>query len=199
MEVKLAVACDTVSQSPDGKINIHGVFTEVAGLGLPYVVPRVHLAIFCDANVAEVGTQEFMEARFQEEDGDVVLSAPHMHVVPPAPRPGTRSSFNIVFPFVNIPFAKPGHYEFVVLVGGETKATVSIYANEPIVLTPVPAIGIPISEVISSEEFTRGDFEGTLEKASRPTGRGKLAHTRASSDEFAKRKQEEIEQEERSR
>lgn len=224
VEVKLAVACDTVSQSPDGKIDIHGVFTEVAGLSLPYVVPQVHLAIFCDANVAEVGTRTFMEARFQEEDGDVVLSAPHVHVVPPSPRPGTRSSFNIVFPFVNILFDKPGHYEFVVLVGGETKATAPIYANEPIqaaraerstttkrrvdegagyvgtpiVLTPVPAMGIPISEV-RSEEFTGGDSEGALEKASRPTGRGKLAHTRASSDEFARRKQEEIKQEERPR
>ncbi len=72
------------------------------------------------------------------------------------------------------------------------------YVGTPIVLTPVPAMGIPISEV-RSEEFTGGDFEGAFKKVSRPTGRGKLAHTRASSDEFARRKQEEIEQEERPR
>ena len=51
----------------------------------------------------------------------------------------------------------------------------------------------------AAEGFTRGAFEGALDKVSRPTGRGKLAHLRPSSEEFARRKQEEIEFEERTR
>ncbi len=58
MEVRLTVACDRVRQNPDGKIDIYGVFTEVAGLGLLYLVPQMHLAVFFEANVAEVGTQK---------------------------------------------------------------------------------------------------------------------------------------------
>lgn len=132
MEVRLTVACDRVRQNPNGKIDIYGVFTEVAGLGLPYIVPQIHLAVFCEANVAEVGTRKSIEVRFQEEDGAVVLYTIHVHKVPPAPRPGTKPTFNLVFPFVDIPFHKPGHYEFVVLVGEDTKATLPIYANEPV-------------------------------------------------------------------
>ena len=48
------------------------------------------------------------------------------------------------------------------------------------------------------EAFTRGAFEDALDKVSRPTGRGKLAHLRPNSEEFARRKQEEIDLEERS-
>jgi hypothetical protein len=55
----------------------------------------------------------------------------------------------------------------------------------------------PQVQVSASEEFTRETFEGALDKVSRPTGRGKFAHLPTSSDEFARRKQEEIDLEER--
>jgi hypothetical protein len=45
--------------------------------------------------------------------------------------------------------------------------------------------------------YTRKNFEGAWDRVSRPTGRGKLSHLRPSSEEFAKRKQEEIDLEER--
>lgn len=108
------------------------MFTEVAGLGLPYLVSQMHLAVFFEANVAEVGTQKSIQVRLQEEDGEVVLSTTHVHVVPLAPRRGTQPSFNLIFPFVDILFEKPGHYEFVVLVREDAKATLPIYANEPV-------------------------------------------------------------------
>ncbi len=62
----------------------------------------------------------------------------------------------------------------------------------------------PVLRVVPALEaerktFTRKDFESDLDKVSRPTGRGKLAHVRTNSDEFARRKQEEIELEERAR
>jgi hypothetical protein len=50
----------------------------------------------------------------------------------------------------------------------------------------------------TSAVFPRARFE-ILGNASRLTGRGKFAHVRTSSAEFAQRKQEEIELEERSR
>ena len=51
----------------------------------------------------------------------------------------------------------------------------------------------------TSATFTSATFEEALDKVSRPTGRGKLAHLRPNSEEFARRKQEEIDLEERQR
>lgn len=52
---------------------------------------------------------------------------------------------------------------------------------------------------MKTAEFTRADFESALDEVSRPTGRGRLAHMRPNSEEFASRKEEEIELEERPR
>ncbi len=49
------------------------------------------------------------------------------------------------------------------------------------------------------EPFTSKVFEGALDKVSRPTSRGKYADLRPNSEEFARRKQEEIDLEERRR
>lgn len=57
----------------------------------------------------------------------------------------------------------------------------------------------PGGKTSTSEPFTRGIFEAAVDKVSRPTGRGKLAHLRPNSEEFARRKQEEIDLEERQR
>jgi hypothetical protein len=52
------------------------------------------------------------------------------------------------------------------------------------------------AEAAAPEDFTREAFEGALDKAGRRI-RGKYADVPTSSEEFAKRKQEEIELEER--
>jgi hypothetical protein len=56
----------------------------------------------------------------------------------------------------------------------------------------------PTGKTSTSEPFTREVFKGALDKAGRRI-RGKYADVPTSSEEFAKRKQEEIELEERRR
>lgn len=57
----------------------------------------------------------------------------------------------------------------------------------------------PEAMTSTSGAFPREDFEDASDKVGRPTGMGKLAHLRPNSEEFAKRKQEEIDLEERRR
>lgn len=66
------------------------------------------------------------------------------------------------------------------------------------VLVGRPATIVPMDEP-QPEDFTKEAFEGALDKVSRPTSRGKYAHLSPNSEEFARRKQEEIDLEERSR
>lgn len=73
-----------------------------------------------------------------------------------------------------------------------TKGSAKVFFS---VVVPGSSEGTPVV----SEGLTREGFEGALDRVSRPTGRGKLAHLRPNSEEFARRKQEEIDLEERSR
>ncbi|MBA3702374.1 MAG: hypothetical protein H0W79_06025 [Rubrobacteraceae bacterium] len=78
------------------------------------------------------------------------------------------------------------------------KTQVKVTRGAPVEVSSVVIPSEPQKEG-TAESFTREVFEGTLDKVSRPTGRGKLAHLRPNSEEFARRKQEEIDLEERSR
>ena len=66
-------------------------------------------------------------------------------------------------------------------------------------VTSVVVVANPVAGSEQPQGFTREAFESALDKVSGPTGRGKLAHLRPTSEKFASRKQEEIELEERSR
>jgi hypothetical protein len=78
-----------------------------------------------------------------------------------------------------------------------TVTHVSVAKDMPTrVLVSVVIPSSPSKEPAASEEFTREVFEGALDKASRPV-RGKYADVPTSSEEFARRKQEEIDSEER--
>ncbi len=78
------------------------------------------------------------------------------------------------------------------------KTQVRVTQGAPVTVSAVIIPAGPQSTVVA-ENFTRNFFEKTLDKVSRPTGRGKLAHLRPTSEEFARRKQEEIDLEERQR
>ncbi len=78
----------------------------------------------------------------------------------------------------------------------ETLVRVTKGAQVEVTSVVIPA-GSQTQEIASG--FTRAVFENALSKVSRPTGRGKFAHLRPNSEDFARRKQEEIELEGRSR
>lgn len=86
----------------------------------------------------------------------------------------------------------------------EAKETLHAERNQVRVTKGAPvtvsSVIIPTSPqtTAATEGFAREDFEGALDKVSRPTSRGKYAHLRPNSEEFARRKQEEIDLEERS-
>jgi hypothetical protein len=56
----------------------------------------------------------------------------------------------------------------------------------------VPPLRVVCESEMQEETFTRGDFEGALDRVSRPL-RGRLAHVPYSSEDFIREKREEAE------
>lgn len=132
MEVKLAVLADYANVSQDGKLNIMGIFQEVNPPMMPFVLPQMFLVVSFEAGAAEFETLKQIKIAMLDDDGNEMLGLEGQAQVPRPPRPGSRAYINQVLGMSGISFERPGDYSFAILVGGETRASVSLHVNEVI-------------------------------------------------------------------
>lgn len=132
MEVRLAVLADYANVSQDGKLNIMGIFQEVNPPELPFALPQMYLVVSFAARGAEVETVKYIRIVLLDSDGNEMLGLEGHVQVPLPPRPGSRAYINQVLGLNGITFERPGDYSFEILVGGETRESVSLHVNEPI-------------------------------------------------------------------
>jgi hypothetical protein len=66
------------------------------------------------------------------------------------------------------------------------------YVKAKIIAVTVPPLRVVPESEVQEKPFTRGDFEGALDRATRPL-KGRLAHMPYSSEDFIKEKKEEVE------
>lgn len=133
MDAILAVAADYANVASDGKLNIMGIFQEVNPFGLPFALPQMFLIITWDAGPAEFGSQKDCRVSFVGPDRNEGenLTLEYQLVVPNVTRPGTRAIFHQILGIGGLPITRTGPHAMHVLVGGETKAEVPLYVNEP--------------------------------------------------------------------
>lgn len=131
MEVSLAVLADYANLAQDGKLNIMGIFQEVNPPVLPFALPQMYLVISFVAGPAEFDTTKDIKIALLDNDGNEMLGLEGRARVPRPPRRGSRAYMNQLIGLSGITFERPGDYAFAVLIGGETKETVSLHVNEP--------------------------------------------------------------------
>jgi len=132
LEVTLAVAADYANITNDGKLNIMGIFEEVNPTGFPTLLQQMFLVISFEAGPAEFGAQKVVHIAFMDDDGNRKVTLDVPVVVPRPVRPGSRAYFSQVIGLGGLPIEAPGDHQFAILVGGETKGSVSLHVNEPI-------------------------------------------------------------------
>lgn len=131
MEVTLAVLADYATVSEDGKLNVMGIFQEMNPPTLPFALPQMYLVVSFAAGPAEFDTVKDIKIALLDNDGKEMLALEGQVPVPRPPRPGSRAYINQLVGLHGVSFARPGDYAFAILVGGETRETVSLYVNEP--------------------------------------------------------------------
>jgi len=136
LKVTLAVLADYANVSEDGKLNIMGIFQEVNPPVLPFALPQMYLIVSFAAGPAEFDTVKDIKIALLDNEGKEMLALEGQVPVPRPPRPGSRAYMNQLIGLNGVTFGRPGGYAFAILVGGETRETVSLYVNEPMQEVP---------------------------------------------------------------
>lgn len=131
MRLRLAVAADYANRSFEGKLNIMGIFHEIAPSALPASLQQGFLVMEWEAGPAELGTQRDQRIAFIGPDGTEKVAVGVQLQVPAHTRPGSPAVFNQIIDIAGTGLERPGEHAFYILVGGDEKGRVSVYVHEP--------------------------------------------------------------------
>lgn len=118
MDLQTAFFCDEARETPDGKLDIDGIFHDLFAPGFPALQERMVLVIVLEWDRADRG-QFNLKAELVDPDGGTVLTIDgHSEVTPSLPgRPPART--RLVMPLEKAVFPRPGRYHLRVTVKGK--------------------------------------------------------------------------------
>lgn len=128
MEVSLGLLADAAN-NPGGKLNILGVFDTIRARKFPCVHRRLVLICRFEVNAAEGGQTKTFEVIAQDEDANKIGGVTGKMKIPKI-EGRMRAHSDLLLEIVGLKFEKPGPYEFVVMVSGETKYTIPLTVEQ---------------------------------------------------------------------
>ena len=129
MALRFSTICDDARSTPDGKLDIQGVYHDLAAPGFPARQDRIVLVIVIEWEREDHGRYLF-KADLEDQEGNVSITVEgETEVHLPGPNhPPARSQ--LIMPLENIVFPKSGQYAFVIRVNGQTLQGPSLYLME---------------------------------------------------------------------
>ncbi|HET9949432.1 MAG TPA: hypothetical protein VFQ22_10965 [Longimicrobiales bacterium] len=119
MHLTFAAICEDASARPDGRLDVHGVYHDLAAPGFPARQDRLVLVLVLEWDRGDHGRFRF-KADLEDEDGEPSLTVEgETEVRSSAPgRPPARSQ--LVMPLEDVVFPHAGLYRFRVRAKGRT-------------------------------------------------------------------------------
>jgi len=129
MYLRFSAICEDARPTPDGKLDVHGVYHDLAAPGFPARQDHLVLALVLEWDREDHGRYLF-KADLEHEDGKVSVTVEGETEVhrPDATRPPARSQ--LIMPLEGIVFPRAGQYQFRVKVKGQTLDGPSLYLME---------------------------------------------------------------------
>ncbi len=129
MHLRFAAVCADARTTPDGRIDIHGVFHDLSAPGFPAQQDHLVLVLVIEWERSDHGRYLF-KADLEDEDGTPSLTVEgETEVHRPGPdQPPARSQ--LVMPLEGVIFPRPGQYTFRIRVKGNTLEGPGIYLLE---------------------------------------------------------------------
>jgi len=129
MQLLMALVCDDARVTPEGKMDIHGVFNDLYAPGFPAKQDKMVLVLVVEWDREDEGRHQF-RVDLEGEDGKPSLSVEgHTDVDRrPADRPPPRT--RLIMPIEEAIFPRPGPYRFMVRMKGQTFTGPSLYLVE---------------------------------------------------------------------
>lgn len=117
MHVQLALVCDEARMRPDGKMDVEGVFNDLAAPGFPARQERMVLVTTIEWDRGDEGRNKF-RVDLKGPDGRPSVTVEGETEVDPRPadRPPPRT--RLILPLEDIVFPTPGRYAFEIRIKG---------------------------------------------------------------------------------
>jgi hypothetical protein len=129
MHVQLALVCEDAAMRPDGKMDVRGVFNDLAAPGFPAKQDRMVLVTMIEWDRTDEGRNTF-RVDLIAPDGRTALTVDgHTDVarqLPGRPPPRTR----LILPLEGVIFPTPGAYNFRIRVKGRKLRGPSLFLIE---------------------------------------------------------------------
>jgi Family of unknown function (DUF6941) len=135
MRIDLALTCDYALIDQYGKLSVMGIFDRIWIARFPAVHPRLHLVLRLKGKRTEIGKHS-VTIRLVDDSGNQILAGDGNvdFAEPPAGVTDIEAGTVLVF---DVPFARPGRYEFQITLDGEEHASV------PLLIGQLPSAGSP--------------------------------------------------------
>lgn len=126
MRMVLALACEHAHVRPDGRLDIRGVFNQLAAPAFPASQDRMTAVFVLEWAPEEAGRQPLRADLVETASGKPVLTI-QGHTDVDVSRPGIPAHTRLVMPLENVVFPAEGRYEFHFAAGGERVSAFSIF------------------------------------------------------------------------
>ncbi len=129
MNLELALVCDHAQATPEGKLDVHGIFNDLFAPGFPAKQERMVLVLVLEWDRADEGRHKFRVDLLDPSGKPSLTVDGHSDVDPrAADRPPART--RLVLPMEEVVFPSPGRYTFQVQVKGHHLPGPSLHVVE---------------------------------------------------------------------
>ncbi len=128
MQLQLALVCDEVEETPEGKLNLKGVFNDLAAPGFP-AKHDMFLVLAVEWGRSDQGRFDFQVDLLDPSNRSTMTMRGHSDVDRRDPkRPPART--RIIMPLKDVVFPEAGQYQFQIQVKGRTHQGPSLFLVE---------------------------------------------------------------------
>lgn len=129
MHLRFSAVCEDAHATPDGKVDLHGVYHDLSAPGFPAKQDRLVLVLVIEWEYEDHGRYLF-KADLEDDEGDVSITVEgETEVHQPKPgQPPARSQ--LIMPLEGVVFPHAGQYTFRVKVKGQTLEGPGIFLME---------------------------------------------------------------------
>ena len=128
MNLVLAIACDAATVSPQGKLDVQGIYNELSAPEFPAAQERLTVVLVLEWSAREAGEQP-IRADLMGPDGDMVVTVQGHTDVELAPDNEIPPQTRMILPLENVVFPAAGRYFFRIQAGNETVEALPLYVS----------------------------------------------------------------------
>lgn len=128
MNLVLAIACDSATVSPQGKLDVQGIYNELSAPDFPAAQDRLTVVLVLEWGAREAGEQP-IRADLVGPDGETVITIQGHTQVEFGPDNEIPPQTRMILPLENVVFQSPGRHFFRIKAGTETVEALPLYVS----------------------------------------------------------------------